>query len=162
MFEQVCSSDQAEGLRQLMTVVPARQVLVFVTSTIRDKTSLYRQLASEMLLQDMSCLSEVAVTEIKTLEHLSLVDKEIVICLNFTAQGIKHAYLMLKMLAKYSRCTQIGIYVVANNSRQAKTIFTNLSQLAECSLSLTITFIGHTTPALHCSTQRNLTSSRMC
>lgn len=162
MFEPVCSIDQAEGLRQLMTVIPARQVLVFVTSSMLDRPQLYRKLVSEMSLRDTSCLSEVDVTEINTLEHLSQNDREIVICLNYTAQGIKQAYLMLKILANHSRCTQIGIYVVANTSRQANTIFSNLYQLAQCSLSIPISFVGHSTLALHCSTQRNLSCSRMC
>ena len=161
MYEQVCSIDQAEGLRQLMSATPSRQVLVLVTSDMLERTQLYQQLVSEMSLRDTTCLSELDITTIGTLDQLTQSDREIVICLNSTAEAIKQAYLMLKTLANHSHCTQIGMYIVSNSSRQAKTIFKNLHQLAECSLSISISFVGHITLALHCTTQRKLTSSRM-
>ncbi len=148
MLEQAFSRDQAEGLRQLMTAPPARQISLLVSSDELDRDKLYRLLVSEMTLRDTSCLTEIDATDDQSLKQLMESDKEIVICLSHTADGIKQAYRILKTLANYNNAHPIGIYVAANSSKQAKTIFKNLYQLAECSLRIQISFVGHTTIAL--------------
>ena len=122
MLEQQFSRDQAEGLRQLMTAPPVREISVLVSSDELNRNKLYRLLVSELSLRDTNCLYEVDGRNEHAIEQLLSDEREIVICLNQTSEGIKQTYRILKRFAEHSSTQTIGIYVAATSSKQARTI----------------------------------------
>ncbi len=140
------TSDQAEGLRQLM--MPATEKLV----TIALATPELKIEKSISLLRAHLDKSEYdRFVEFKPLHYSDIKTKlpplgKVIICLTNTAGSIKQAYTLIKIFSEHTYGQSIGVFVLASCASQAKTIFYNLSSVSSKYVGVSTNLIGFDIP----------------
>ncbi len=140
------SSDQAEGLRQLM--MPSTDKLV----TIALATSDLKIEKSISLLRAHLDKSEYdKFVEFKPTHYSDIKTKlpplgKVIICLTNTAVSIKQAYSLIKIFSEHTYGQSIGVFVMASCASQAKTIFYNLSSVSSKYVGASTDLIGFEVP----------------
>lgn len=140
------TSDQAEGLRQLM--MPATEKLVTIALATPD---LKIEKSISMLRTHLDKSEYDKFVEFKPLHYSDTKTKlpplgKVVICLTNTAGSIKQAYTLIKIISEHTYGQSIGVFVIASCASQAKTIFYNLSSVSSKYVGASTDLIGFEVP----------------
>lgn len=140
------TSDQAEGLRQLM--MPTTEKLVTIALATPD---IKIEKSITLLRAHLDHSEYDRFVEFKPLHYSDTKTKlpplgKVIICLNNTAGSIKQAYTLIKIFSEHTYGQSIGVFVIATCASQAKTIFYNLSSVSSKYVGASTDLIGFEVP----------------